>query len=332
MTETPRTGKANSHSQSRRSSSSKRTSFSRPAGTTLHEVPSFDLTPEKPSPQANGDGGSGGVGSPTKPLPVHKCLHATQRLTSHIRRWRQSEMEGPMSYLHCDYSGEFSVQNEIDSFIYNCRQFWNSVEDDRLPWRSDFMDPKKLSFPSKKDIKPRLNLNLPYYASNYIELNYMLCMPMLLILNPAFFFVAALACLAMHSIAIRKKCTDAYGGEFAFLGRVIPYKVLGHVMVVTLIILLLFFNGFRSLGHIILFNCCTVVPHALLRNVTYFDDEELEKCRPKLFQYLLILVFLLLSYIEGASEYNIEEESARMVARERKRLELALDQWYDDNT
>ncbi|CBZ29955.1 conserved hypothetical protein [Leishmania mexicana MHOM/GT/2001/U1103] len=199
------------------------------------------------------------------------------------------------------------------------------IKDDRLPWMTDFADIHKMELPRKaKEIAWRLNLNIPYYSSNYIEIFYVVTMPLLFVYNTPFFVVTFLAIVIIHSIRMHKKKTHEYGDSIVMLGRRIRYRKLGHLLVFAMVMLLMFFDGLRTLMWVLLLNVCIIVPHALLRKPTYFDDEDLEKCRPKMVQYAICLVILVLAYLEGDLCADEAAESRRAVERERKRVAQAM--------
>ncbi|CAG9580731.1 conserved hypothetical protein [Leishmania major strain Friedlin] len=199
------------------------------------------------------------------------------------------------------------------------------IENDRLPWMTDFADIHKMELPRKaKEIAWRLNLNIPYYSSNYIEIFYVVTMPLLFMCNTPFFVVTLLAILIIHSIQKHKKKMHEYGDSVVLLGRRIRYRQLGHLLVFALVMLLIFFKGLRTLLWVLLLNVCIIVPHALIRKPTYFDDEDLEKCRPKMVQYAICLVILVLAYLEGDLSADEVAESRRAVERERKRVAQAV--------
>lgn len=231
----------------------------------------------------------------------------------------------PVSYFSSSNVKSFSIGNEIGYKARRLRHFYKMIKDDRLPWMTDFADIHKMELPRKaKEIAWRLNLNIPYYSSNYIEIFYVVTMPLLFVYNTPFFVVTFLAIVIIHSIRMHKKKTHEYGDSIVMLGRRIRYRKLGHLLVFAMVMLLMFFDGLRTLMWVLLLNVCIIVPHALLRKPTYFDDEDLEKCRPKMVQYAICLVILVLAYLEGDLCADEAAESRRAVERERKRVAQAM--------
>lgn len=231
----------------------------------------------------------------------------------------------PLSYFHRSNSEAFSLRKEMHCYKEFLRHLYRCMEEDRLPWKTDFADLNKMRPPRKlKEVAGRLNLNIPYYLSNYVELFHVITMPFLLLYNTPFFLVTLLAVLMIHSVRLRKRNTRVYGDAAMVLGRPVSYRTLGHVLLIALVLLFIFFNGLRTMMWVTVLNVCFVVPHALLRKPTYFDDEDLEKCRPKMGQYAICLVILALAYLEGDPCEDEEAESRRAVERERKRLAQVL--------
>ncbi|TPP53716.1 PRA1 family protein [Leishmania donovani] len=231
----------------------------------------------------------------------------------------------PVSYFSSSNVKSFAFRDEIGCHVQHLRNFYKMIEDDRLPWMTDFADIHKMELPRKaKEIAWRLNLNIPYYSSNYIEIFYVVTMPLLFVCNTPFFVVTFLAIVIIHSIRMHKKKTHEYGDSVVVLGQQIRYRQLGHLLVFAFVMLLMFFNGLRTLLWVLLLNVCIIVPHALMRKPTYFDDEDLEKCRPKMVQYAICLVILVLAYLEGDLCADEAAESRRAVERERKRVAQAM--------
>ncbi|KAK7197883.1 PRA1 family protein [Novymonas esmeraldas] len=242
-----------------------------------------------------------------------------------LRRMTCSLSSIPLSYFHSSNESSFSFRNELDCYMGHLRHVYTMIEEDRLPWSTDFADLHKMRLPRKaREIASRLNLNIPYYSSNYIELCYAATLPFLLLYNTPFFAVTFLTMMMVHSVRMRKKNTRVYGEYADLLGRQISYRKLGHLLVCAFVMLFMFFNGLRTLFWVVLLNSCIVVPHALMRKPTYFDDEDLEKCRPKMGQYAICLVILALAYLEGDICEDEEAESRRAVELERKRLAKVL--------
>ncbi|KAG5469433.1 hypothetical protein LSCM1_02653 [Leishmania martiniquensis] len=231
----------------------------------------------------------------------------------------------PVSYFSSSKVSSLSIRNEIDCYLWLLRYVYKKIEEDRLPWMTDFADMEKMELPRKaKEIAVRLNLNVPYYFSNYLEIFYAVTMPLLFLYNTPFCIVTFLTLVMIHSIRMRKKSTSVYGDGVVVLGRSIGYRKLGHLLLLALAVLFVFFDGLRTLMWVLLLNFCVIVPHALMRKPTYFDDEDLEKCRPKLGQYAICLVILVLAYLEGDACDDEEAENRRAVELERRRLAQVL--------
>lgn len=197
--------------------------------------------------------------------------------------------------------GGFSVANEWHCFARYILRLREAVEEDRLPWATDFFDMKKMRRPRNgAEAVSRLNLNIPYYAANYLEICYAVTFPFLFFYNWPFFVVLVTSCVLVHSIEMRKQQTHSYGTAAAVFGRRVGYHTLGHLLLGCCVILFAFFGGLKTVSLVLLLTGGIVIPHALLRRTTFFDDEEMEKCRPKLLQYALTIVFLALCYLEGA--------------------------------
>ncbi|CAD2217679.1 PRA1 family protein, putative [Angomonas deanei] len=239
------------------------------------------------------------------------------------------------------------------------RTLYRMVDANRLSWTRDFANLERMSIPkNKKEITSRLNLNIPYYSSNYLELCYVVTLPFLLFHDIYFFIFLLLTCITVHSVVSNTcdgeptKCdihqiirsispqqpdapksfpkadsssfdqpseegkTDrAYSQYAILLGREVRYHKIVHVELGVLLALLFFFHGFRTLYTVFFLNLLIVVPHALLRNVTYFDDEDMEKLRPKIVQYIIIIGVLVLLYLEGDTT-SLEEDANKKYAEE----------------
>ncbi|GET91903.1 hypothetical protein, conserved [Leishmania tarentolae] len=268
--------------------------------------------------------------------PAHRCtqspsraIQSEKRSDSGGNRSRANRMMGshrsiPMSCVSSPNAKPFSILNEIGGHVKHLLSH-NMIENGCLPWTTDFADMHKMELPRKaKEIVWRLNLNIPYYSSNYIEIFYVVTMPLLFVYNTPFCIVTFLAIVIINSIRTQKKKTHEYGDGVVVLGRQIRYRILGHLLVCALAVLFIFFNGLRTLLWVILLNTCIIVPHALMRKPTYFDDEDLEKCRPKMVQYAICLVIMVLAYLEGDLCADETAESRRAVEQERKRVAQAM--------
>jgi PRA1 family protein 1 len=239
---------------------------------------------------------------------------------------RMSLMDTPLSYFHRHSTGTFSIRNEFRCYASHLCHLFRAIEEDRLPWRADFADVHKMRFPHKlKEIAGRLNLNIPYYSANYIEVFYVVTMPFLLFYNTPFFLVTLLTMVLIHSVTLRRKNTRVYGESVTVLGWSISYRNLAHILLFAFVVLFMFFNGLKTMLWVFALNLSVIVPHAMIRKPTYFDDEDLEKCRPKLGQYAIVLLLLALNYLEGDVSDNDETMSRRLIEQEKKRLAAVLE-------
>lgn len=239
---------------------------------------------------------------------------------------RMSTSDVPLSYFHRHNTNAFSLPNEFRCYVGHLRHLFRTVEEDRLPWKTDFADLHKMCFPCKmKELAGRINLNIPYYSSNYIEVFYVVTMPFLFLYNTPFFLVTFVTMVLIHSIALRRKNTQVYGESVTVLGRPISYRNLAHIILFAFAMLFMFFNGLETLLWTIALNVCIIVPHAAIRKPTYFNDEDMEKCRPKLGQYGIVLLLLALDYLEGDVRDDDETMSRLLVEAEKKRLASVLE-------
>ncbi|RNF21263.1 putative RAB-interacting protein [Trypanosoma conorhini] len=182
-------------------------------------------------------------------------------------------------------------------------QVWNIVKElqkEELPWMKDFFDREQFVPPkSLGDAVSRANLNLPFYAANYAVICYVVLLPFLLLYNPLFFVLIGVSAVTLHSIYLAERQRSVYGTRMCIGGFSVLYRRLADVFLVVLLLLFLFGDGLRTMGAVLFITGVLVLPHAVLRRPTYFDDEELEKLRPKMVQYIIIFVLLLLAYLEG---------------------------------
>lgn len=191
-----------------------------------------------------------------------------------------------------------------------------------MPWFTDFGDPNKMRLPlSTKEALSRINLNFPYYATNYLHIFYLVTVPFLLMYNWPFLVVFVTFAVVGHMIALQKRHQQIYGSEVVLLGRCLRYRTLGHAALTIIIVLILFSDVLRTVLCVLLLNAIVIVPHAMCRISTNFDDEDLEKLRPRLTLYALSLFFVALAYLEG--DINApENEGKRAARREMDRLGL----------
>ncbi|ORC90614.1 putative RAB-interacting protein [Trypanosoma theileri] len=170
---------------------------------------------------------------------------------------------------------------------------------EQLPWMEDFLDQKQFVLPkSKGEALERLNLNLPYYGANYIVVFYTLTLPFLVVYDPLFFLLVFLSAILLHTIHLREKKRSRFAAHISISGICVSYKRIVDLYIIILLGLFLFWDGLRTVGIVLLINGLVILPHAVWRRPTYFDDEELEKLRPKMVQYIISLILLILVYLE----------------------------------
>ncbi|KEG12106.1 putative RAB-interacting protein [Trypanosoma grayi] len=185
---------------------------------------------------------------------------------------------------------------------YAMQQMWcirETLQKEQLPWKKDFFNYKQFFMPkSSSEAIERLNLNLPFYGANYAVVFYSATLPFLLLYDPVFFVLLLVSAILVHSIHLHEKKRAKCGANMCIGGVSILYQNLVDVYIIILWILFFFRDGLRTLGLVLLLNSILILPHALWRRPTYFDDEELEKLRPKTVQYIITLVLLVLAYLE----------------------------------
>lgn len=265
----------------------------------------------------NHEGRRGSKGDAHSQLLTHSSVNsAAPAYAAHLNSYVSQQ----------EYPTVFSLSDELHYCAHMLRQLWKTIDEDRLPWKRDFMDLRKMRMPrNAKEALGRLSLNIPYYASNYLVICYLFTLSFLFFYDTMFFAVMVAGCVLVHSIAIRRKHTNLYGNSVTVFKVEVPYRTCAHLLVGAGVLLFMFFDGLRTLLVVIALNTLLVVPHALLRRTTYFDDEDMEKTRPKLFQYFVALVLLILAYLEGdREEWHSTDptlnENARMAREERIRL------------
>lgn len=206
---------------------------------------------------------------------------------------------------------------------------WQNFHVSTLSWSHDFFSFSLMSIPKKSEAKMRLNLNIPYYLYNYILLMVLVTFPFLLYYNIPFLVVLVANILCFYFILYDYFVTS---GTKRTHVRVIKwdfsFTYFGHLFLLAWLIILFFFKGARTGFYVFLLNFLVVIPHALVRNPTFFDDEELEKLRPKLFTFILMLFFVLLSYLEGDVS-GPEDENARRAEQERKQIKALIEKEND---
>ncbi|KAF8297482.1 hypothetical protein TcYC6_0078780 [Trypanosoma cruzi] len=182
------------------------------------------------------------------------------------------------------------------------QQVWRirkELQKEELPWIRDFFDREQFCFPKNfGEVASRLNLNIPFFAANYAVIFYTVTLPFLIFYDPLFFVLFCVSALLVHSIQLSRKKRSRYGTTMRIGGISVHYQRLADIYFIALLLLFVFGHGLRTVGLVLLINTVLIIPHALLRRPTYFDDEELEKMRPKVVQYIITLVLLLLAYLE----------------------------------
>eukprot|EP00796_Vickermania_ingenoplastis_P004457 gene4457-3252_t len=211
----------------------------------------------------------------------------------------------------------YDMHDQADAFM-------NMLDQNHLSWRDDFFFFHAMSVPKKSQIFMRLNLNIPYYFYNYMQLTILATVPMLLLYNIPFLLLLASNCLCIYAIVRDAFTNDAKRtGVLTVCGHKIRVSYCVHFFLFLWLIIILFFNGVRTFFYVMVLNGIVVIPHALVRNPTFFDDEEMEKLRPKLINYLLMLVFVTLLYLEGDIS-GPEDENLRRSEQERERIKSFL--------
>lgn len=216
------------------------------------------------------------------------------------------------------------------AFVLHIYFMRNMIKENELSWRDDFLLLHMMSIPKSSELFMRLNLNVPYYIYNYVHLMFLVTFPMLVWYNIPYLLVltANVWCcfLIVHDSFAT---TGKKRGYIKFMRYNVRFVYVGHLFVLSWIVILLFFNGARTALYVTLANLAVVVPHALLRRPTFFDDEEMEKLRPKMVNYILMMVFILLSYLEGDIS-GPEDENLRRSEEERKRIKAFLQREESD--
>lgn len=212
----------------------------------------------------------------------------------------------------------------IDDIKQMANMFRTKYNKYHLSWIDDFFSLELMSIPKKSEFFMRLNLNVPYYFLNYALLIIIGTFPTLLFLNIPYFVVLVANVFCCFRIFFASLSSPNEGKSCIKIHRwYVPFAYVGHFFVLLWLIIFFFFDGIRTGFYIITLNCILVFPHALLRKPTFFDDEEMEKLRPKLLDYLLMLAFILLAYLEGDSS-GLEDENLRRSLEERERINVIL--------
>lgn len=189
------------------------------------------------------------------------------------------------------------------------RKLHGALRGEKSPWAKNFFEAGQFDFPgSVKEALDRLNLNLPFYAASYAVVFYAVTLPLLLYLDPLFLLFFSIAVALVHAVRRREKTQPKCGGKMCIGGLTVSYTRLVDINLFVFLMLCVFRDGLRTLCVVILMNGCFIIPHAALRRPTYFDDAELEKTRPKMVQYIIMLVLLLLVYLERD---DAEEQRSR---------------------
>ncbi|RNF04445.1 putative RAB-interacting protein [Trypanosoma rangeli] len=257
--------------------------------------------------QTSGDAGTTGalhLNDTNSSSELHSfSLSATSSYTAgellpEIQTTTSPTTEEQQQYQHpMNVSGALSILRDV------VQQVWKVIKElhkEELPWLKDFFDREQFIPPNDfGDVVSRLNLNLPFYAANYVVICYTVVLPFLLLYDPLFFAILCVFTVTVHSIYLVERKRPKCGSKMYIGGFSVLYRRLADIFLVVLLLLFLFWDGLRTLGLVLLINSVLVLPHAVLRRPTYFDDEELEKLRPKMVQYIIILVLLLLAYLEG---------------------------------
>lgn len=192
---------------------------------------------------------------------------------------------------------------------------------DVLPWRTDFLARSRMELCLKPgEMLLRLNLNVPYYYANYLILSYAIVLPFLLLYDPLFLFVTGLCICAVYKIVIQRRTTGSLGDSMKVFHRRVTYRTLAHCFFAAYLFLFAFRQGAVTFILMCVLVNCIIIPHAVCRRPTFFDEEDLEKCRPMLVKYAGLLLVLLLAYIEGETAEDEFAENEKVVAKERERI------------
>lgn len=211
---------------------------------------------------------------------------------------------------------------DIETMLYIFREKFNEYH---LLWKDDFFSFERMSIPRKSELFARVNLNVPYYFLNYALLMIIVTFSTLVLINIPYFLTLLANAIGFFRMFYASFISPIKGkkNRIKIFQWYPPFSYIGHFLVLLWIGVLFFADGFRA-GFIVIFlNCIVVFPHALLRNPTVFDDEEMEKLRPKLLDYLLSAAFVLLSYLEGDTG-GAEDENRRRAREERERIDAIL--------
>ncbi|EAN78594.1 RAB-interacting protein, putative [Trypanosoma equiperdum] len=176
------------------------------------------------------------------------------------------------------------------------------LKEERLSWRDDFFDVSQLSVPrSTSEVLERLNLNLPFYAANYMTVCIVVT-SLLLFLNPYFLILLCSLVLLLRGLFLHGKYQGRPNHCIYIGGVTVSYY---RLLIVTLFVLFLFpvvWSGILNLLFLLLVGAALVLPHAVSRRPVYFHDEELEKRRPKALQYVVVFLLHFLSYMESPNK------------------------------
>lgn len=202
-----------------------------------------------------------------------------------------------------------------------------NLEQNRLSWRDDFFFFSAMSLPRSSELFLRINLNVPYYFYNYLQVMLMVLVPFLLIYSIPFLLLASVNCFVLYRTLLNAMTKDEKVKHEVVL-PFFPYIRLshrGHFFVLAWLLLFLFAGGVKTMIYVGFLIGLIVMPHALLRTPVFFDDEEMEKLRPKLLDYVLMLVFLGLSYLEGDVS-GPELENNQRAEKERAKIKELIRQ------
>ncbi|CCW66243.1 unnamed protein product [Phytomonas sp. Hart1] len=207
---------------------------------------------------------------------------------------------------------------------------YKNVDNERLPWKSDFMNLDRMSMPANsKEMLSRINLNIPYYALNYMELSCVITLPFLYFYNFPYFVVYSITCMLLYSVLVNGIESSQSHNYVCFCGLQISYHNLGHSLLFAYGVIFIFSEGVKTWLLVTLMNLFIIIPHALWRTPTYFDDEKLEKCRPRLVRNALMLLMLFLVYLEGdllsPEDEMRSNENLRNAEKERERLRISFE-------
>nr|CCC94260.1 putative RAB-interacting protein [Trypanosoma congolense IL3000] len=195
--------------------------------------------------------------------------------------------------------GRFWLSSQIWLVVSQPFEAYAVLEQERLSWFDDFLDTRQFALPrSMSEVLERLNLNIPFYAANYAILCTTLSFLFLLFINPLLLVLVFPSSLLARSAIRYAKRSEGFEHNINPSAANIAYF---HFLVTCSTILLLihvFLIGLFYIVVLLVTNSVVLLSHAVLRRPVYFHDVELEKLRPKTFQYVILLLLSVLECME----------------------------------